>query len=67
MNITEFCSIFPEEEACRQYLEKTICPNCRRCPRCNGQKSWLLAGPTSGKDCLHVLSNRSTHKLFETI
>jgi transposase-like protein len=49
MNINEFRSMFPDEEICRQYLEKAIWPSGRRCPHCDGQKSWPLSGPTSRK------------------
>src|SRR5437016_4778890 len=49
MNINEFSSLFPDEDICRQYLEKAIWPQGRICPHCKDQKSWPLSGPSSRK------------------
>lgn len=49
MNISEFRSMFPDEEVCRQYLERTIWHQGRICPHCKCQQSWLLAGPSVRK------------------
>lgn len=46
MNINEFRSMFPDEEACREYLERTIWHEGRICPHCKCRKSWLLSGPS---------------------
>ena len=47
MNINEFRNLFPDEEICRQYLEKVIWHQGRVCPHCGNLKSWLLSGPSS--------------------
>lgn len=49
MNINEFRNLFPDEEICRQYLEKVIWHQGRVCPHCGNLKSWLLYGPSSRK------------------
>lgn len=49
MNINEFRRAFPNEEICRQYLEKTVWHNGRICPHCKNRKSWPLSGPSSRK------------------
>jgi len=49
MNINEFRNLFPDEEICRQYLEKVIWHQGRVCPHCGNLKSWLLSGPSSRK------------------
>lgn len=49
MNINEFRNLFPDEEICRQYLEKVIWHQGRFCPHCGNLKSWLLSGPSSRK------------------
>lgn len=49
MNINEFSSLFPDEDICRQYLEKAIWHQGRICPHCNSLKSWPLSGPSSRK------------------
>ena len=49
MTINEFSSLFPDEDICRQYLEKAIWHQGRICPHCNGLKSWPLSGPSSRK------------------
>jgi len=49
MNINEFRSLFPDEETCRQYLEKTIWHQGRTCPHCKCQKSWALSGSSVRK------------------
>ncbi len=49
MNINEFRNLFPDEEVCRQYLERTIWPQGRICPHCKCQKSWTLSGPSVRK------------------
>lgn len=47
MNIIEFRNMFPDEETCRQYLEKAIWSDGRRCPHCGYHKSWAISGPSS--------------------
>lgn len=49
MNINEFRNLFPNEEICRQYLEKVIWHHGRVCPHCGNLKSWLLSGLSSRK------------------
>ena len=49
MNINEFRNQFPDEEVCRQYLEKAIWHQGRICPHCNNSKSWPLSGASSRK------------------
>ena len=49
MNIKEFRSMFPDEEVCRQYLERTIWHQGRICPHCKCLHSWLLSGPSVRK------------------
>ena len=49
MNINEFRNRFPDEEICRQYLEKVIWHQGRICPHCGNLKSWQLSGPSSRK------------------
>jgi len=49
MNINEFRNLFPDEEICRQYLEKVIWHYGRACPHCGNLKSWPLSGPSSRK------------------
>lgn len=39
--IMEFESRFATEDACQEYLFKLRWPNGFRCPRCQGEKSWL--------------------------
>ena len=39
--ILEFESRFATEDACREYLFKLRWPNGFRCPRCQGERSWL--------------------------
>jgi len=39
MNISEFRNLFPDEDTCRQYLEKAIWHQGRICPHCSGLKS----------------------------
>lgn len=46
MNIAEFRSKFPDEYACRRYLELTVWAKGRTCPHCHSQKSWTLSGPS---------------------
>jgi len=38
MNINEFRNQFPDEDTCRQYLEKAIWHQGRICPHCNNKK-----------------------------
>ncbi len=47
MNINEFRALFPNEETCRQYLERTIWPDGRKCPHCNSDRSWAITGPSA--------------------
>jgi transposase-like protein len=49
MNINDFRSLFPDEETCRQYLEKTIWVQGRICPHCMCVKSWALSGSSVRK------------------
>lgn len=49
MNINEFRSMFPDEETCRQYLERTIWHQGRLCPHCKCQKSWTISGASARK------------------
>jgi transposase-like protein len=49
MNINEFRSLFPDEETCRRYLERTIWYQGRICPHCKCQKSWTLSGSSVRK------------------
>jgi transposase-like protein len=49
MDINEFRNLFPDEEVCRQYLERTIWLQSRICPHCKCQKSWILSGPSVRK------------------
>ncbi len=42
MNLNQFRKLFPDEGACRKYLEKVIWPLGRVCPHCGCLKSWLL-------------------------
>ena len=44
MDTNEFRRSFPDEEACRTYLETSIWSNGRICPHCRDQKSWALTG-----------------------
>ena len=47
MNLNQFRNLFPDEGACRRYLEKVIWPSGRVCPHCGGLKSWLLTGEST--------------------
>jgi transposase-like protein len=47
MNIIEFRNMFPDEAACRKYLEKAIWPDGRHCPHCGDYKSWSISGASS--------------------
>lgn len=49
MNISEFRNQFPDEDTCRQYLEKAIWHQGRICPHCNNKKSWPLSGASTRK------------------
>jgi len=49
MNINEFHNQFPDEDTCRQYLDKTIWHQGRTCPHCNNKKSWPLSGVSTRK------------------
>lgn len=44
MNLNQFRNMFPDECACRKYLEKVIWPSGRVCPHCGCLKSWRLKG-----------------------
>lgn len=52
MNIIEFRNMFPDEETCRQYFEKAIWPDGRRCPHCGDHRSWSISG-TSAREGLY--------------
>lgn len=43
MNMKEFNTQFPDEEACREYLELMVWPSGRICPHCGGLKSWSIS------------------------
>ena len=47
MNIKQLRERFPNETACRQFIESIIWHNGRICPNCHGNKSWPLKGKTS--------------------
>ncbi len=47
MNLNQFRNMFPDESACRNYLEKVIWPLGRVCPHCGGLKSWRIKGDSS--------------------
>jgi hypothetical protein len=47
MNIRKLREQFPNEAACREFIESIIWRNGRICPNCHGNKSWLLKGKTS--------------------
>lgn len=49
MNISAFRNQFPDEETCRQYLEKAIWHQGRICPHCNYKKTWPLSGASGVK------------------
>jgi transposase-like protein len=42
---TEFHDLFPNEGACRRYLEQIRWPESPQCPRCPGAKVWPMAAP----------------------
>ena len=42
MNLNQFRNMFPDERACRRYLEKVVWPSGRVCPHCGALKSWLI-------------------------
>ena len=44
MNIDKLRAQFPDESACRMFLESIIWRNGRRCPHCNYETSWLISG-----------------------
>ena len=47
MNIDQFKAVFPNEEACRQYLESIIWQKGRSCPHCHDNKSYPIRGKRS--------------------
>lgn len=47
MTLNQFRNMFPDEGACRKYLEKVIWPSGRVCPHCGCLKSWLLKGDST--------------------
>ncbi len=47
MNLNQFRNMFPDETACREYLEKVIWPSGRVCPHCGCLQSWRLKGETT--------------------
>jgi len=47
MNINQFCNHFPDEVACRKYLERVIWPSGRVCPHCGCLDSWRIKGDSS--------------------
>lgn len=55
MNLNQFRKQFPNEGACRKYLEKVVWPHGRVCPHCGCLKSWSLSG-TSARSGLYECS-----------
>lgn len=47
MDLNQFRKFFPNEGACRKYLEKVVWPHGRICPHCGCLKSWLLPGASA--------------------
>lgn len=47
MNLKQFRKQFPNEGACRKYLEKVVWPHGRVCPHCGCLKSWSLSGTSA--------------------
>jgi len=47
MDLNQFRKMFPDESACRRYLEKVVWPSGRACPHCGCVKSWPLEGESS--------------------
>ncbi|MCP4082515.1 MAG: IS1595 family transposase [Gammaproteobacteria bacterium] len=47
MNLNQFRNMFPDENACREYLEKAIWPSGRVCPHCGSLESWRIKGDSS--------------------
>lgn len=43
--VREFRTWFPDEAACRTYLERIRWPNGPRCPRCNQVEVWIMKPP----------------------
>ena len=44
--VREFRAAFPDETACRAYLEQVLWPTGPRCPRCDQAKVWRLLPPS---------------------
>jgi transposase-like protein len=47
MNLNQFRNMFPDDAACRKYLEKVIWPSGRVCPHCGCLQSWRITGETT--------------------
>jgi transposase-like protein len=52
--VREFRAWFPDDAACRAYLERIRWPNGPRCPRCNRPEVWIMKPPFYRcADCRH--------------
>ena len=49
MNIDALRERFPNEDACRRFLESTLWKHGRNCPRCSCKKSYHLSGRSARK------------------
>ena len=47
MNIRKLREQFPNEAACRKFIESIIWRNGRICPNCQHEKTWPIKGETS--------------------
>jgi len=47
MTLNQFRNIFPDEGACRKYLEKVVWPSGRVCPHCGCLESWRIKGDSA--------------------
>src|SRR5690349_20169261 len=53
MKLTDFQKLFPNEEACLEFLERTIWPNGRFCPHCGCVDTVALNGKAAQRGLYH--------------
>ena len=65
MTLNQFRNMFPDEGACRKYLEKVIWPSGRVCPHCGCLESWRIKGD-SARPGLYECSCCAGHAGYQT-